>query len=834
MAHTVGKYYNVLPSHRLRSDAQSGVLTAPSHRRRMPRRIPPFLFRSVRGRLVLLVAALILPVVSLACAMILQAYRNERASVANTLLSTTRAVCGVVNGEIDEADAILKALATSSALEHDDFRTIDAMARLALAGDDRWFVLLDVNAKQLLNTRLPFGTALPQSEFEPDFVPTMRQGERYVSNLRRSRATGELVLHVSRPYFRGGKLTYMLTVSIPPRSLANALDVDRYAPGNIVTVIDRTGTIVARSRSPGKFVGQLATPDVVKAAASRREGVIDSITLENIPVLAAFSRAKCGWSTVIGAPKAELYVSARRLLGLGVVGSVLLIFVAIAMAAWIGRTLVRSVDVLAADAEALAHGKTPEDLSSDLDETDFVAQAMRRTAATLLRRTRTLELLNRINAALVAERNLERIVQSVTDAGRELSGAAYGAFYYRVENDRGQPELAFVVSGTLKTAFAQFESPRDVPLFAPTFRGEGVIRLADVAADARFASWPASNGEAPLAVRSYLAVPVKGGAGDTIGGLFFCHPDADVFTQEAEEITVGLAAEAAIAIDNAKLYLALARELDAKSKAEAELREAQARLAEHARDLERKVEERTASLREAVTQMEEFSYTVSHDLRGPLRAMHAFADALLEDYGPKLDDTARDYLARIQRASRRMDQLTTDLLSYSRIVRAEVRLEPTDIDRIVQNTVEHYAELQPGHAHVELRSPLLSVLAHEPSLTQCVANLLTNAAKFVPPNEKPRITVRTERRGHRVRLWVEDCGIGIPPQFQGALFRIFERAPTSASYEGTGVGLAIVRKAAEKMGGTCGVESDGQHGSRFWIELAAAEGKGGRAEGLKG
>jgi signal transduction histidine kinase len=122
---------------------------------------------------------------------------------------------------------------------------------------------------------------------------------------------------------------------------------------------------------------------------------------------------------------------------------------------------------------------------------------------------------------------------------------------------------------------------------------------------------------------------------------------------------------------------------------------------------------------------------------------------------------------------------------------------------------------------VQVISPLLPVRGHEPSLTQCLANLLTNAAKFVKPGEKPRITVRTEQRGDRVRIWVEDQGIGVPPAYQKGLFKIFERVPNKDKYEGTGVGLAIVRKATEKMGGTCGMDSDGVTGSRFWIELAA-------------
>jgi signal transduction histidine kinase len=136
--------------------------------------------------------------------------------------------------------------------------------------------------------------------------------------------------------------------------------------------------------------------------------------------------------------------------------------------------------------------------------------------------------------------------------------------------------------------------------------------------------------------------------------------------------------------------------------------------------------------------------------------------------------------------------------------------------------VEHYSELQPAVANVHLVAPLHSVRAHEPSLTQCVANLLINAVKFVKPGERPDVTVRTEARGDRVRIWVEDRGIGISPRFQSRLFRIFERVATDSKYEDTGVGLAIVRKATEKMGGTCGVESDGVNGSRFWIELGAA------------
>lgn len=242
----------------------------------------------------------------------------------------------------------------------------------------------------------------------------------------------------------------------------------------------------------------------------------------------------------------------------------------------------------------------------------------------------------------------------------------------------------------------------------------------------------------------------------------------------------------------------------------------------HASELEQRVAERTASLQEAVSQMEEFSYSVSHDLRGPLRAMNMYAQALMEDYADQLDDTAKGYLERIRRSSDRMEKLTRDVLTYSRVARSQVELAPLDLDKLLCDVVNQYIELQPPQAIVEWTKPLYPVLGHEASLGQCLGNLLSNAAKFVNPGVQPHIRIWTEARNGRVRLWVADNGIGIRPELQGRLFHVFERLPTTGHYVGTGIGLAIVRKAMEKMSGQCGVESDGQHGSRFWLEFAAA------------
>jgi PAS domain S-box-containing protein len=253
-----------------------------------------------------------------------------------------------------------------------------------------------------------------------------------------------------------------------------------------------------------------------------------------------------------------------------------------------------------------------------------------------------------------------------------------------------------------------------------------------------------------------------------------------------------------------------------------ELRKVRDALAASREDLEQRVAERTASLQQAIAQMEEFSYSVSHDLRAPVRAMKGYAQAILDDYGQRLDNKGRDYLDRILRASSRMEQLIHDVLTYSRLAASRIETRPVSLHHLLTDVIQQYPEMQTPHAQITIKEPLHDIVAHEPSLTQAVSNLLSNGVKFVIPGTLPKLQVWTEQRNGSVRLWVQDNGIGINPKYQGRLFGMFERVHQSRDYEGTGIGLAIVRKAAEKMGGSVGVQSDGVTGSSFWIELPAA------------
>lgn len=237
--------------------------------------------------------------------------------------------------------------------------------------------------------------------------------------------------------------------------------------------------------------------------------------------------------------------------------------------------------------------------------------------------------------------------------------------------------------------------------------------------------------------------------------------------------------------------------------------------------LGRCVAERTAQLEEALRELGALAYTIAHDLRAPLRAMAGFSQALSEEYaGQPLDETGRDYARRILDGSQRMDRQIQDLLSYSHLSRMEITLEPVDLDDVADQVMDQAAgPIAECKAEVVVEKPLSRAVGHPFLLCQALGNLVSNALKFIPAGVGPRVRVRSERRADRVRVWVEDNGIGIAPEYQARIFKIFERLHRPEQFPGTGIGLAVVRRAVERMGGAVGVESAEGKGSRFWIEL---------------
>jgi signal transduction histidine kinase len=278
---------------------------------------------------------------------------------------------------------------------------------------------------------------------------------------------------------------------------------------------------------------------------------------------------------------------------------------------------------------------------------------------------------------------------------------------------------------------------------------------------------------------------------------------------------------AAVVSEQRAIEAALRAELTERRKAEHALEKAKAELQAHAENLEKVVAERTAQLTESNAELEAFSFSLSHDLRAPLRAIRGFTLAVLEERRGDLGDSAAE-LERVVNSAKRMDRLIQDVLAFSRISRRQLATRTLDVEKLILTLTHERPDLQPPRAEIQIADHLPRIRGDEASLSQCVANLLDNAVKFVRPGLVPRVIIRSEPAGGRVRLWFEDNGIGIDQSQQSLIFDMFHRAHAGGQYEGSGIGLAIVRKAVERMGGAVGVQAEPGKGSRFWLELPKA------------
>ena len=435
----------------------------------------------------------------------------------------------------------------------------------------------------------------------------------------------------------------------------------------------------------------------------------------------------------------------------------------------------------------------------DITERQRATEELQASRAALREQIDIVETINRAGQALSMELDLEKVVQAVTDAATSLTRAKFGAFFYNRIDERGEAYLLYTLSGAPREAFAGFPMPRNTAVFEPTFRGEGVVRLADVTKDRRYGKNPPYYGKPPghLPVTSYLAVPVVSRSGEVLGGLFFGHSDPGVFTERDERIVLGLAAQAAIAIDNARLY-----EAERRARADAEA-------ANRAKD--------------------EFLSVVSHELRTPLASMLGWVRVLRTDKGERTG-RALDTLERNVQVQRK---LIEDLVDVSRMATGRLRLYagPLDLVPVIRTAIDAM-RLEADAKQIRLDAvlaPLPGPVVGDPErLAQIALNLLSNAVKFTPAGG--RVEVRLEASDSQARLVVQDTGEGISADFLPHVFERFRQAErvTERGRErgGLGLGLAITRHLVELHGGTIQAESDGEdQGAVFTVTLPLAERK---------
>jgi signal transduction histidine kinase/DNA-binding response OmpR family regulator len=471
--------------------------------------------------------------------------------------------------------------------------------------------------------------------------------------------------------------------------------------------------------------------------------------------------------------------------------------------------------------------------ASDITASREARKMSQRAEEIVREERRSLEILNNAGSVLAVETDLHRLVQIVTDAGVELTGAQFGAFFYNVEDDDHGSYMLYTLSGVPAEAFAKFPMPRNTDVFAPTFSGTGILRSDDITQDPRYGRNAPRRGmpEGHLPVRSYLAVPVLSRDGKVLGGLFFGHATVGVFTERSERGLTGLAAQAAVAIDNANLARATQKEIAERKRAEEALRELNA-------NLEREIAERTEQLhrqQEALRQAQKMEAVgqltggVAHDFNNLLQVIVGNLEVIRR--------LAPADSGRIQRAAEhamngamQASSLTQRLLAFSR--RQPLDPKPTNINSLIGGMSDMLTRTLGETISVEtVRGAGVWKVEVDPNaLESALLNLAVNARDAMP--DGGRLTIETMNAhideayasthaelipGQYVQISVSDTGVGMDAETLNRAFEPF--FTTKPVGKGTGLGLSQVYGFAKQSGGHVKIYSEAGQGTTVKVYL---------------
>lgn len=413
--------------------------------------------------------------------------------------------------------------------------------------------------------------------------------------------------------------------------------------------------------------------------------------------------------------------------------------------------------------EVVGASKIARDITRQKENEEIIKQYMRR-----------LELINSVGKAISSQLDVPAILQKVTDVTTQLSGAAFGAFFYNKTDSKGESYTLFTLSGAPREAFEKFGMPRNTDVFRPTFTGQGIVRSDDITKDPRYGKNFPHHGmpKGHLPVVSYLAIPVISQTGIVIGGLFFGHPEPAMFKEEHELLVAAIASQASIALDNAKLYEEV-RALNSKK--------------------------------------DEFIGFASHELKTPLTTISGYLQL-----AKQMSQLPMNAVDKIEKQVNRLQGIINDLLDISKIQAGRLDLNFTriNLNTFVRECVE---ALNPADhvINTEIPSDEISISMDVQKMSQVLINLLSNAIKYSAAGTT--ISLTAIRIGDQIKISVRDQGIGIASQHLDKIFNQFYRVAKSSNTEGMGIGLYIAREIMEGHSGKIWAESEEDKGSVFHI-----------------